>query len=153
MSNIPEGSDAVVEDTDKLTTVQQIVNNDEQKNESPAGIETNDLLVTGQLGNDITNTLKELFSVQLDDKKIDDNKILITGENIMEKTYIYSGNNNDLISTIIKVKDSGIYSKVAVYLGSENINNDNIVKFLNAEKVDILFTTNSLKRYITSIQG
>lgn len=136
---------------EELTPVQQIVANDKQLDEAKEIVDPNELTVRGQFGNEITDALKEVFAQT--DVKVKDAEIVITSESIKEKAYIYSGNDNNLITSVLKAKDSNNYSKVAVYLSSENINNDTVIKFLNKEKIDVILTTNSLKQYLTSIQG
>lgn len=138
------------EPNEDLTVVQQIVENTEEVNIEEE-LKSNDLMVSGKLGNDITQILKEVF--EKPDVEVNHDQIVLTSESIKDKTYIYSGKDNNLLSNILKAKDSGQYSKVAVYLSKEDINNDVIIKFLSKENIDVLITENALKQYISDIKG
>lgn len=138
------------EHNEDLTVVQQIVENTEEVNIEEE-LKSNDLMVSGKLGNDITQILKEVF--EKPDVEVNHDQIVLTSESIKDKTYIYSGKDNNLLSNILKAKDSGQYSKVAVYLSKEDINNDVIIKFLSKENIDVLITENALKQYISDIKG
>lgn len=151
MSDRTEATKVDVTEVQELTPVQQIVANTEEEKKASEPIDPNELLVHGQFGSEITEALKEVFAQT--DVNVKDSQIVISSESIKDKTYIYSGNDENLIPTIMKIKDSNSYSKVAVYLSSENINSDTVIKFLRKENVDVILTTNSLKTYLANIQG
>lgn len=151
MSEKPLETNNSDQDVKELTPVQQILVNTEKEKEAAEPFDPNELLMHGEFGKEVTEALKEVFAQP--EVKIKNSEIIIANENIKDKTYIYSGNDKNLIPTIMKVKDSKAYSKVAVYLSSENINNDTIIKFLRKENVDVILTTSSLKTYLTNIQG